>query len=312
MKSLHGFAAAVACVVMVGCASNKVNVDEVASLRDAKATIEAAKEEGASKYAPHTLEAAEEALDRAAHVTFENKDMKVVENEALLAKNAANRALLVTRESQRFSDMSSEDIALWTEAKLNGLQRPMGLKDQANVDFNKQFATLQASVAQSSELGAQAKTLQGQTASLQKDKNFNDRFTQVREKFSEEEAEVFRKGNDLVVRLKAMEFPSGKAEIKPENYALLTKIKDTVKSFGEPSITIEGHTDNTGSVKKNQQLALQRAENVKRYLLANEAFAEENIATVGVGSARPIASNATEEGRAENRRIDVVIVPTAE
>ena len=80
--------------------------------------------------------------------------------------------------------------------------------------------------------------------------------------------------------------------------------------FGEPDVIIGGHTDSTGSENLNEHLSQQRADAVRQYFVANETLPYEKIIAVGYGSMRPIASNATQSGRAMNRRIDVLITPT--
>ena len=72
---------------------------------------------------------------------------------------------------------------------------------------------------------------------------------------------------------------------------------------------IEGHTDSTGGDEINQVLSKQRAEAVRAYLVANQTIRADKIDSRGYGPTRPLASNTTPEGRAINRRIDVVITP---
>lgn len=69
---------------------------------------------------------------------------------------------------------------------------------------------------------------------------------------------------------------------------------------------IEGHTDNVGDDAANQKLSEERAEAVKDYLVKNCQVAAERLGTVGFGSSKPIADNANEEGRAKNRRVELV------
>jgi outer membrane protein OmpA-like peptidoglycan-associated protein len=95
----------------------------------------------------------------------------------------------------------------------------------------------------------------------------------------------------------------------PDNYGLLSKVQRAIRTFGEPDVVIEGHTDSTGSDEVNEHLSQQRAESVRDYLVANKTLPEEKIVAIGYGSKRPLASNETAEGRAINRRIDVVISP---
>jgi outer membrane protein OmpA-like peptidoglycan-associated protein len=97
--------------------------------------------------------------------------------------------------------------------------------------------------------------------------------------------------------------------ILPENYPLLSKIQRAVRTFTEPQITIEGHTDSTGSPEFNDHLSRQRAESVRQYLLANNVVREDQVMSAGFGSSRPLSPNKTSEGRAANRRIDVIITP---
>jgi OOP family OmpA-OmpF porin len=141
------------------------------------------------------------------------------------------------------------------------------------------------------------------------EKRFNQLYVEAQNYFKPEDAEFYKKGTQLIIRLRAMQFPVGKAVIMPENYELLSSVQRAIRTFGEPDVTIEGHTDSTGSVALNEHLSQQRAESVRKYLLANKTLPEGKIVAVGYGSKRPLASNETPEGRAINRRIDIIISP---
>ena len=95
----------------------------------------------------------------------------------------------------------------------------------------------------------------------------------------------------------------------PKNYELLSIVQKSIRTFGEPDVVIEGHTDSTGSDEVNEHLSQQRAEAVRQYLVANRTLPYDRIVAVGYGSMRPLASNQTAEGRAINRRIDVIVKP---
>ena len=144
---------------------------------------------------------------------------------------------------------------------------------------------------------------------LAAERRFSQLFTEVRNYFESREAEVYKEGNKLVIRLKAIHFPVGKHVIMPDNYSLLSKTQRAIRTFGEPDLVIEGHTDSTGSDATNEHLSQQRAKAVREYFVANGTLPEDNIVAVGYGSKRPLASNKTIEGRAINRRIDVIITP---
>lgn len=141
------------------------------------------------------------------------------------------------------------------------------------------------------------------------EERFNQLYIEVQNYFDPAEAEVYKQGSQLVIRLKDMKFPVGKAVLMPENYQLLSKVQRSIRTFGEPDVTIEGHTDSTGSAAVNDHLSQQRADAVREYLVANRTLTEDKILAVGYGPDRPLASNATPEGRAINRRIDVIIKP---
>ena len=146
-------------------------------------------------------------------------------------------------------------------------------------------------------------------ARLEAERRFNEQYNEVQALFTADEAECYKQGNKMIIRLKGMTFPVGQAVIMPENYALLSKVQRAVRTFTEPKVTIEGHTDSTGSTELNDHLSQLRAESVKQYLLANSVLKVNQVASAGYGSSRPLAPNTTAEGRAANRRIDVVITP---
>jgi len=104
------------------------------------------------------------------------------------------------------------------------------------------------------------------------------------------------------VRLKAVNFDLNKATIRPDSEPALRGLADKLKNCPKQKILIEGHTDSSGSDEYNQQLSERRAAAVLKYLVglgANQAMLE----SVGYGETRPIATNDTKEGRAENRRV---------
>jgi len=162
---------------------------------------------------------------------------------------------------------------------------------------------------QTASLADRSRKEQAAKERLAAEKKFNKLFGKVRSLFNANEAEVYKQGNQLLIRLGAIEFPVGKYVIMPENYGLLSKVQRAIRIFGEPNVVIEGHTDSTGSDELNEHLSEKRAYAVGQYLIANRTLPADRIAAVGYGSIRPLASNKTAKGRAVNRRIDVIIKP---
>jgi outer membrane protein OmpA-like peptidoglycan-associated protein len=182
--------------------------------------------------------------------------------------------------------------------------------DQHLDELNQKIAFLEGKTKE--EQVANEHLIARQRAMEQKlaaERQFNQRFTEVQNYFAADEADVYKQGNQLVIRLKGIQFPVGQSIIMPDNYLLLSKIQRAIRTFGESSIVIEGHTDDTGTLELNKHLSQQRAESVREYLVANQTLPAEKVIVVGYGPARPLASNSTPEGRAVNRRIDLIIVP---
>lgn len=134
------------------------------------------------------------------------------------------------------------------------------------------------------------------------------KFDKVFNMFNMNEANVFRQGNDIILRMTGFSFDVGSAEVKPENYSLLTKVQKAINIFSESQIVIQGHTDSQGGDAMNLTLSQKRADAVKAYLMANMPdYDQSNIASFGYGESKPVENNDTKYGRAQNRRIDIVI-----
>ncbi|WP_254912922.1 OmpA family protein [Novosphingobium sp. B 225] len=103
-------------------------------------------------------------------------------------------------------------------------------------------------------------------------------------------------------------FDVDKADLKPEMTDTLTKLTKALAGVGIHGATVEGHTDSTGADDYNQALSERRAQAVKA-LIVTSGMAEPEVAALGKGETDPIADNATEDGRAQNRRVVIVVTP---
>ncbi len=102
-------------------------------------------------------------------------------------------------------------------------------------------------------------------------------------------------------------FDTGKADIKPTAAPFLDGVANILKTKSSSHVVIEGHTDNVGSVRLNQELSELRALTVMKALI-DRGVAKERIKASGYGMSRPIASNNTLEGRQRNRRTDIILL----
>jgi len=145
------------------------------------------------------------------------------------------------------------------------------------------------------------------SAELRERQRRERRFREVTAIFTPAEGEVLRSEDRLILRLAGLTFPSGSAEIRPDNFALLTKVQRVIREFPEARVVVEGHTDSQGNESMNQDLSRRRAIAVREYLLSNIAMSADRITAVGYGETRPVAPNGTEAGRARNRRIEITL-----
>ena len=101
-------------------------------------------------------------------------------------------------------------------------------------------------------------------------------------------------------------FDTGSDALRPESTPTLKEIGQMLTEHPELRISIEGHTDNTGSAEANQTLSQRRAEAVKAHLAASYGFDAARLEAQGFGASKPVADNATPEGRQQNRRVELV------
>ncbi len=110
----------------------------------------------------------------------------------------------------------------------------------------------------------------------------------------------------------ALLFDVGKSDLKPEALAALDTLAKQVQGYGRDiRVTVEGHTDSTGADAANLALSEARARSVWAYLGKRVVLPADRISIRGYGESRPVAPNDTDEGRAKNRRVDLLIAPAS-
>lgn len=147
---------------------------------------------------------------------------------------------------------------------------------------------------------------------LEAQARIKEQFEQVEQMFTNDEARVFREGNNVILRLVGLTFDSGESTLRQESFDLLAKVEKAIDVFPRSELTVEGHTDSYGGDDLNQRLSQDRAESVQQYMINAMRIPSYRLIAVGYGETNPVANNETESGRAKNRRIDVVIKPNIE
>jgi outer membrane protein OmpA-like peptidoglycan-associated protein len=117
---------------------------------------------------------------------------------------------------------------------------------------------------------------------------------------------VSKDARGTIISMSDVLFETNKATLTPNLKENLAKIAGILIVYKEPKIQIEGHTDSTGTKERNQKLSEERAHAVMGYLV-EQGVTADRLTAVGLGPDKPIADNKTKEGRAKNRRVDLVI-----
>ena len=311
-------------------------------LNETKALLAQAKKLRADRYAPISYVRAGELLQTAETELSTNRyDTDRPRSLALDAKHNARHAIYVSQleHSIRAKETNLENVLLGWESSIRRLgdsvdkpiyfddgekdaidelvssvaamQRGNELLEQDLNDNAAQLDALNAQVATMQErLGGGTQTIEELNQLLAKQERHRERFAKVETMFPSNQANVLRKGDNVIIRMVGLNFDSGAAALKPEHANMLATLEDAIGVFPESHVVVEGHTDAFGSDAQNLELSQERAEAVVHHLLSSMPISPTNLGSLGYGETRPVANNETSEGRTRNRRIDVVIEPS--
>jgi len=285
-------------------------------------------------YAPKTLLNAQQLIQQAEKELNENRyDTDVARGLAQRANYEAKHAIYLAKAIKQMKDKdhSWEDLMLASEKPLQQIAEKTGRVASFDAGLGKPTDEIIAYVTDNQDrvesLSRDLDWYQQENALLErqlsgeeqeksalaqqvaKQAKTRELFASVEQSFSREEARVLREGNDIILRLVGLNFPSAGATIEQQSFGLLTKVRDAVNLFPECTVSVLGYTDSYGGDEQNLQLSKERAEAVKQYLLANTNLNASRIEVIGYGESKPIASNEIATGRAANRRVEVVIHP---
>ncbi|PCH83474.1 MAG: hypothetical protein COB26_03615 [Piscirickettsiaceae bacterium] len=120
---------------------------------------------------------------------------------------------------------------------------------------------------------------------------------------------VSRVGNDLILNMPGnVTFRTASSNINAGFYQVLDSVAIILNEYTDTSVTVVGHTDSVGDAAYNQGLSEQRAQSVAGYL-RSQNVAGQRFSAMGYGEQHPVASNATKQGRAQNRRVEITLTP---
>ena len=207
----------------------------------------------------------------------------------------ADRARLEAEQARLISQATAEDAERAREEALAAQQREaesVRTAEQAMAEAS-QAKALAASSATAAELARREADLAHEQADTLRRQLENLQLRQTE--------------SGVVVTLGDVLFETGETHLREEAMASLVEVVDLLQSEPDKNIRIEGHTDSTGDAETNLEISEQRARAVFNALVSL-GVEEGRFTTAGMGEDFPIASNDTEEGRAQNRRVDVILL----
>lgn len=303
----------------------------------ARKAIADARRNDAERYAPDTFDRAKKELSIAEGILETDRSrMQQANTHARRASELAARSQYISDLVKEFErrDYDWEDALLWYQEQLEDLTSPIdqGISftkpnHEAIAETRDRLASLvrvhaetQSKLADATERialleltsTASREELEAQLARVKESQRAAEaRYARVASMFTDDEAEVFRKGSDVLLTTYGFDFPVGESEIRSSNFPLLNKISRAIAEFDRPKVVVSGHTDATGSDEANLKLSNERAGKVGAFLVEIGELEPERVTTRGYGETRPVATNDTVEGRAKNRRIEILIVNDA-
>jgi outer membrane protein OmpA-like peptidoglycan-associated protein len=209
-------------------------------------------------------------------------------------------ALKIVQQNRELAKLSENVGSLEQNLKStqSSLMEKEGVLEQQNQELESTRSNLQET---ESALLLQNQELEKSSTQVR----FQKAMDQAVQEFPDDEAEVYQQGNKLIFRLKQMNFATGSATIPTASKSLLTKVNDIIRFVGAEIVAVEGHTDSVGADELNKNLSTKRAISVADYLAS--LAGGYKIGYIGYGESKPIASNETKQGRAINRRVDLVV-----
>jgi outer membrane protein OmpA-like peptidoglycan-associated protein len=268
-------------------------------LAAARAVMQEARSGAAAQLEPDELLVAQRTLSLAegqADGSFrESHYAYIAERQTRVAMADARRAQIeqgVARDEQAYQ-LELERVARERGVALESTTRALAEREQTLQEQQSTLAAREAELAREQEARQHAEA------------NAADAMARVREL-----ASVRQDAHETVITLSGeVLFETDRAVLRPEAQSRLLAVADALRSSPEQSAVIAGYTDSRGSDSYNQELSQRRAESVRDYLLG-EGVPVDRVRAEGRGEASPIASNDSPEGRANNRRVEIILRPT--
>jgi len=313
-------AAGIVLAFAAGCATTPPP-RELVSAREANAHLRSSL---ATELAPVEVHASTVALERAERAYRHEDEEPIVRNLAYMAERraqlAASRTTLEMAHRQTARAQIDEariraSMAAHTQVELGQTRRQLAAEQFARQQTLGQLTVEQIARDQAqTELGAEREAHAQSAGELQVEQaahvDAEARAAAAIESLRQL-GNVREDARGTVLTLSgSVVFLTGQSTLLPAAQLSLDRVAAALRDYGDRTFEVEGHTDSRGSTSANQTLSQQRAESVRSYLVSH-GVPSERIRAVGFGPSRPVGNNGSAEGRAKNRRVEIVVQPAA-
>ena len=288
-------------------------------LYEADNAVRIAQEVGADKYAPEIMAKAKLNLQNASDADAgKHPDQKMVVTYAREAVQRAEDARITTLRKQA-AERDANNVMAKNQAQQEAAQSQQKAAESQlqaqKAQMDAQQAQLQAEQAQAAKsqadaarARAEAEAAEARARAAEANKSVENA-NEVREKLRQQLNSVLatsESARGLIVNMSDVLFDTGKYTLKPATQISLAKVAGILQAYPGLKVQVEGYTDSVGSDDFNQILSENRASTVKGFL-TSQGVSHDNITSQGFGKADPVADNTTASGRAQNRRVNMVV-----
>ena len=271
------------------------------NLFETKSILNLAKKKGAEKLIPVAYKEAVGKINIAEKIIeIDRHNSDKIGIAVKEATDSSHRVFSLLESEENSKNQTAEQRAMALEASDIALKQANIVKGEAEAE----------STIKDEQLSVQGENLLASEIAnkeLKKNELADKMVEDAAAQFDKSEALVYRQDGNLVIRLKTINFATNRSDLPAASLVVLNKVKEVMKELGTKEVTVEGHTDAVGDAVRNQKLSEKRAESVVAFFIADKFFAGDKIASVGYGYSKPLSLNKTKEGRAQNRRVDIII-----
>ncbi|MFZ5896167.1 MAG: OmpA family protein [Myxococcota bacterium] len=287
-------------LLAMGCASTGPTPELV----DARRAYDQARMSQAKDLAPDKLQGAREALEQAERAHGDDAGSRKERDLAYIATRKSELAMAYGQLA------ANQRLRKEQEERYSQAQDRLRRNAEQRAESNER--SLQAATGALARTQSELNSQRNETANERQARLAAEQRADAAVQSLRQIASVQEESRGLVITLEgAVLFTTGKSELIPLAQQKLDQVAEALKQSDSPKIVVEGHTDSRGADDANMKLSQQRAEAVRNYLVSRGVKAE-SISAMGRGETNPIASNETPEGRANNRRVEIIVQPKSQ